>query len=233
MKKTILLPLLAGFFLAASAQTIIPKAGLTVATNSISTDNFGSQGAIKSQTGYTFGIAVVVPITANIAVQPELNYIRKGFKYDYSGGDGFFYYEESNKLSYNYLEIPVLLRYSLGPDAFKIHVNLGPSVGYGLGGKHNYRYYYDPGDGQPPVSGEIEGSVKFDEEPEGYEGEDIYLDKRIDIGLQGGAGITLFNKIFVDIRYGLGLTNIREKDIQGDTKNRVIQFTVGVPLSLF
>lgn len=68
-----------------SAQTIIPKAGLTVATNSISTDNFGSQGTIESQTGYTFGIAVVVPITANVAVQPEINYIRKGFKYDFSG----------------------------------------------------------------------------------------------------------------------------------------------------
>lgn len=233
MKKTFLLAILAVLCVGAPAQTIVPRAGLTVTTNSVSTDNFNSGGKIKSQTGFTFGVGVIVPVTPILSLQPELNYIQKGFAYEFSEDDGFSYYEQSQKLKYSYLEVPVLLRLSLGPDVAKIHVNLGPSLGYGLGGKTDFRSFTDPGDGIPPYEEKGEAKVKFEKEPAGYEGEDVYLEKRLDIGLQAGAGVTLLNKITVDIRYGMGLTNVTENNVQGDTKNRVIQFTVGVPLSLF
>jgi len=50
----------------------------------------------------------------------------------------------------------------------------------------------------------------------------------MDIGLQRGGGVLIDGKVFIEARYGLGLTDLSD-DVTA--KNRVIQFTVHLPLS--
>ncbi len=105
----------------------------------------------------------------------------------------------------------------------------GPSVGYGLGGKLKGTITLD--DGYDIYEADLDGKIKFGEEPTSAE-EDMdvaYFDNRIDVGLQVGAGVTLQNKIAIDVRYGLSLSNLSDDT---DSANRVFQFTVGVPIRL-
>jgi len=236
MKKRFFSLMLIAASFSATAQTLIPRAGITIASNSISPspENFGvSDGQIKSQTGFTAGLGFALPLTTMLSVQTELNFIQKGFIHDYSSSIDSE--KQNQKLKYSYLELPVMIRYALGPDIARIHLVAGPSVGIGLGGTYKYRYsvFYTEDETDVLYEESSDGKVKFEKEPDRYLGPDIYLEKRMDVGLQVGAGVTLFNKIMVDIRYGVGLTNITEKDVTGNTQNRVLQFTVGVPIKLF
>ncbi|HEY9046616.1 MAG TPA: outer membrane beta-barrel protein [Ohtaekwangia sp.] len=93
----------------------------------------------------------------------------------------------------------------------------GPSVAYGLGGK----YKYEEG------SQKIETKVKFGNG--NSSNDDLYLGNKIDFGVQFGGGVLIAGKVMVDVRYGLGLTNITDGS---NAKNGGFQFTVGVPISL-
>jgi hypothetical protein len=53
-------------------------------------------------------------------------------------------------------------------------------------------------------------------------------DHNIDFSLQAGAAVTFFKHVQLDVRYGHGLTN---KSHYVDSKNRILQFSVGVPIS--
>ncbi|WKZ60264.1 MAG: porin family protein [Cyclobacteriaceae bacterium] len=214
----------------ASAQTIIPKAGMTLSTLDAETfaSNPGDFDSYKNVTGFSVGVGYRIGFGDLISLQPELLFIQKGWKNEYGYDDGFGYtetYTETAKL--NYIELPILLRIALGPDKFKFHINVGPSVGYGINGKYDYEskidYYGDIS------TFSTDGDIKFEEMPENYEGPDEFIPNRIELGAQIGGGVTLFNKILVDVRYGLGLTDLSD---DGKSKNRVLQFTVGVPIGL-
>lgn len=213
----------------ASAQTIIPKAGITLSTldGETSVSYPEESDSYKSVTGFSFGVGYRIGFGDLISLQPELLFVQKGWKREYS----FFYnpedgYENITTVKLNYLELPILLRVALGPDNFKFHVNAGPSIGFGLNGTHEIKYRYISGIINEQV---YEGDVKFEERPENYEGYDLHIPNRIEFGAQIGGGVTLFNKIMVDIRYGLGLTDLSD---DGKSKNKVLQFTVGVPIGL-
>ncbi|MCT3673671.1 PorT family protein [Elizabethkingia anophelis] len=103
-----------------SAQSIelISTAGINIATQSIK-----SVGGEKPKVGFQAGLGVNIPVGKDgFSIQPELNYIQKGVAFKPAG---------ASKTNYNlnYLEIPVLLKYSFGP----VYVNAGPSIGFRLG----------------------------------------------------------------------------------------------------
>jgi opacity protein-like surface antigen len=229
MKKVLLvsaMALVAGF---SYAQTITPKVGISLSTVS---DGDESNVDTKSKIGFTLGAAFNFPITESFSIQPELSYVQKGTKSKESYTDGpnpTDIYESENKITINYLEIPVLAKYSFG-EGTKFFLNAGPSLGFGLGGKTKREITQSYG-GQS-ASGEIEGDVKFGDLDEDAEEGDVYLDNRIDFGVQLGAGVLIANKIQIDVRYGLGLSALYDDAEDGAYKNRVIQFTVGIPFSL-
>ena len=213
--------------ISASAQKFIPKAGITLST--LKTETLDQQDYFDSYeyaTGFSVGLGYRIGFSDLISLQPELLFIQKGWKNEYGYDDGFGYnetYTETAKL--NYIELPVLLRIALGPDNFKFHINAGPSVGFGINGKYDYKFRID-------YYGDIstfstDGDIKFEEMQENYAGPDGYIPNRIDFGAQLGGGVTFFNKIMIDIRYGLGLSDLYD---DGESKNRVLQFSVGVPL---
>src|SRR5688572_22141710 len=89
------------------AQTIIPRAGVTITSTTadeISTDTQVTN--ISNQTGYTFGFGYNVPVAPvgkfMFSLQPELNYIQKGYKGNSSGefniGEAYYQFKGNNEI---------------------------------------------------------------------------------------------------------------------------------------
>jgi hypothetical protein len=219
------------------AQTLIPKAGITI--SSLGADSGVTEGngitsdiGYSSQNGFTIGLGYNLPVTTigkvMFSVQPEFNYIQKGYKIAVNGEYYLneAYYQVTSKTEYNlhYLEIPVLAKFEYGADKIKVALYTGPSLGFALGGK--YKTHIASTDGGETVNTSYKGKIVFYDT---HEENEVGLDHNIDFGLQSGAAITFLNRIVLDVRYGMSLTDITHDQ---KSKNRVLQFTVGVPISL-
>lgn len=100
-----------------SGIELIPKAGINIANQSIKNVN-----GEKSKTSFQAGLGVNIQTgVKNFSVQPEVNFISKGTKFKNSFGNHTY--------NFNYIEIPVLAKYSFGP----VYVNAGPSIGFLMG----------------------------------------------------------------------------------------------------
>ncbi|ASE63357.1 porin family protein [Chryseobacterium indologenes] len=100
-----------------SGIELIPKAGITIATQSIK-----SMDGEKSKTSFQAGLGVNIQTgLQNFSVQPEVNFISKGTRIKNHFGNQTY--------NFNYIEIPVLAKYSFGP----VYVNAGPSIGFLVG----------------------------------------------------------------------------------------------------
>lgn len=85
-----------------------------------------------SRSGYQAGIFYRVPLTRRLALVPEVQYSRERLTYaqaSYGIVDSYFNGESRQYLSY--LNVPVLLRVTLGP----VYVEAGPQGGFLLGGR--------------------------------------------------------------------------------------------------
>lgn len=205
MKKIYVLGALLVLSLSVSAQTIIPKIGFALAKIKPSED----ADIAKSKLGLVIGVAADYPIKDNISAQAELLFVRKGVKYSFGDVDA--------KEAISYIEIPLLFKYSYDLDGMKVYGNAGPSLSFAVGGKYDYT---EDGDSES-------GSLKF-----GSDEDSDY--KPLDIGFQIGGGIVFMEKYQIDLRYGLGLSNISpETDGNFTLKNRTFQITFGMPLNLF
>jgi hypothetical protein len=231
MKKILTLLVFSITAISASAQvTIFPKLGGTISTVTMEDD-----GGMKSKLGLVLGVGLNFPVNAMFSVQPELQFVQKGFRADKSYTSDSFTLKTEGSYALNYLEIPVLVKAGFGSDNFKFFLNAGPSIGIGLGGKADVDFEFLDGVHDFSTSGT--SNVKFGEAPDNYEGDDIYFDNRMDFGVQFGGGFLIMKKVMVDIRYGLGLSNLMKKEDgmtaeEAKSKNRVIQFTVGVPFPM-
>ncbi len=230
MKKTLLIACVMVCALCASAQvTIIPKAGFT-----LSKIAFDDTEGMKPKIGLNLGVGANMVLSDVFSVQPELQFIQKGYAFKESESSFGIKAEYKERVSINYLEIPLLFKASFGSDDLKFFLNAGPSIGFGLGGKGKVEFSLSGQDMNE--SDDEEFKVRFGDIDESNE-EVTYFDNRIDVGIQLGGGILIANKVVIDIRYGLGMSNL--VDEQGNltaedvkSKNRVFQFTVGMPLMI-
>ncbi|AYZ37729.1 PorT family protein [Chryseobacterium indologenes] len=100
-----------------SGIELIPKAGITIATQSIK-----NMDGEKFKTSFQAGLGVNIQTgLQNFSVQPEVNFISKGTRIKNHFGNQTY--------NFNYIEIPVLAKYSFGP----VYVNAGPSIGFLVG----------------------------------------------------------------------------------------------------
>jgi hypothetical protein len=203
----------------------MPKAGLAITNVAFSDDLLnGFELPLKSnyKVGFVFGAAFEIGINDHFAVQPELLFQQKGFVWK---GD---INNESLKASFslNYLELPLLLKGKFGI----FHVNVGPSIGYAIGGNYKSEYTTSQGD-----TDKQSGKVKFGEEPNNNSDDVVYFNNALDLGVQIGSGIKA-GPVVIDLRFGLGLSNLFDEDDGVDfdmkSKNRSIQLTVGFPILL-
>lgn len=224
--KTVLTALLVVVSIAAApAQTFIPRIGLSVFKLTGENAVQGAKGT--SLTSLIVGLGYQIPLNDRFSLQPELNFTRKGAVADadnfviiVTGVTGTF------KVIIDYLEVPILAKATFGNSSTKFFVHAGPCVGYGVGGRVKYDFTAND-----PLIGHQKGQygVTFGEQPEYYQGTNFYFDNRLDFGIQGGGGVLIADKVFIDIRYSLGLTDVMDDE---DSKNRGFIFTVGMPFQL-
>jgi len=105
---------------------LIPKAGINISNQAIK----GINGE-KSKVGFQGGVGLNIHTgLGGFSVQPEVNYVSKGTKFKNSFGE--------QNYNFNYIEIPVLAKYSFGP----VYVNAGPSIAFQMGKDNKVRAAY-------------------------------------------------------------------------------------------
>ena len=165
------------------------KAGANLAnqkwtSNGISLDT-------KARPGIHGGVFVVIMINEKFGVQPEALFSMQGSRWDFSGDD--------SKFKFNYLNVPVLLRYNITE---MISIHAGPQFGFLLGAEAED----ESGD-----TADIKDDIK---------GIDVAGATGVEIDLPMGVGF--------GARYVLGFSNVAEDnpDFDGEIKNRTFQLYV-------
>lgn len=151
-------------------------------------EDLAKDGAVKLTAGFVF----ILPLSDVLAIQPELLYTQKGASNSYK----LLGQEITNDLTYNYLDIPLMLRVSLGDtygEGLGIYLNGGVYIGYAFSGKRETT---------SPL-GNNETTFTFD---------DLDDQRRLDYGFGIGGGLTLGN-LFFDLRYMHGTNNLLDDDI--------------------
>ena len=185
-----------------------PKAALNVYKSRF---NFKEDEAIfdqKTKFGFQIGGAFDMPLKKNIHFYTEVYYSMKG-KETFIVDAGL-----TNNATYHFLEAPILVRLSfngakVSSGIYKWHVDIGPTVSYWLGGKGTL---YSDG----PTS---EYKIVFvDTPPSTSEFDVMYISQanRWQWGLMAGVGIEYpvykHQVVFIDLRVGLGGTNLAEPE---------------------
>lgn len=198
--------------------TITPRVGATFSTIGFS-DLIEQElefGDTKSAVGILGGVELGFGISDLFSIQTGLNYIQKGAKF---GSDG-----TTATLTTNYIELPILARVNFGSDKVKAYINAGPSFGLGLNGKSKVEAL----------------GLSFEDDISFGDGEDDTFENSIDLGLQFGAGIGYAlgpGQIVLDLRYGLGLSNLFETPDGLDrsdfkSTNNVFAISLGYAITL-
>lgn len=195
MKKQILLFIGLFIMLGASAQTAIGlKAGLNGST--IYEKPAPSPSSVLRT---NLGLVCNFGYTKAVSFQMEANYSRKGGKF-----------LDDSKLTYGYLEIPLLLKIGGGNENFKVFVLAGPFIGAPL--KEEYK-----------VVGADKTIATTTED--GIDGNPVI--EKMDVGFHVGAGITYKmgpGRLLAEIRYCQGFG---ENFVEDSYNTRVFQFNVG------
>ncbi len=217
MKKTFLAVLFLMSLVSISTAQII-RAGVNLASMSASATEENYQDYKKqSILGYQLGVAFPINITNSVAIQPEIMWIQKGGKSDYT-------FNNSNKTivnrTYNYVEVPVSLKLSLGNttgDGVGFYILGGPYVGLALNGKTKRETT-------------IAGVTSTSESTVDYSN-DSNTEKRVDWGANLGVGVSI-GRIYVDARYNLGINNLLDSDASNTNDNSPYQRNRGLGLTL-
>jgi outer membrane immunogenic protein len=190
----ILVPALAGN-LSAQLPSFGVKGGVNMAkyTGSDAGTNDMKMGAVG-------GVFACVNLIA-FKVQPELLFSQKGAKKEQTGGGTTYTYSTTQ----NYLEVPVLLKYSFGAIVVP-SIYIGPSFGMLVSATAK------TSGGSNSGSGDIKN----------------YLNGT-DIGLVLGAEVKTPVKLSVEARYTMGLTNVDKASAigQSNIKNSTISVMLG------
>lgn len=214
------------------------KGGVNFSSISGADDQLDKQGKMETKDvmkpGANAGLVFKFGITEKFAIQPEVLFSQSGgkttFKETYTVPTGTISGDGHRISSRHYLELPILLKLTLGDGDFKYFVNAGPYLGYLIGGQTKFK---DPGGS--------EGSTEIDlEERTIMAGSNTYKirDNRFDVGVAAGFGVSLDagpGSVFLETRYTAGFSDLR-KVTEGTepghvkTMNRNLMFSLGYML---
>lgn len=141
-------------------------------------------------TGFNVGVFAKLPITTNIAIQPELSYTTKGSELTYNNT----FAQGKAKFRLNYIEAPILLVVNL-TENFNVHA--GPYLAYLIDGKSTN-----------------DSDANFFDSEEELDNDDF---NKFDAGLSAGLGFD-FDSFSIGARYNYGLTTVgKERNFEGTT----------------
>lgn len=206
-RKSILLASAMVLFTAATfAQTTLGlRQGAAITTLSAKGDLYNDNNVSYS---YSAGLFATVPINKYLAIQPEVNYVRKGRCNETT---------ELNTLTktdflLHYLQVPVLLQYRndqlLNKSASVFFINAGPYAGFVL-------------NTQTRVSESSEGGLLVP----------VADNKKTDWGAVLGIGVQTpirGKAVRIDLRYDMGLSEIANQPT--DYRTKALSLTVGIIL---
>lgn len=170
--------------------------------------------------GFTAGLIAELPLKNGFSFRPELNYIQKGFVtqadiYDFELLGIDIPIGAKAKTRFNYIEMPLLFKYSIGNELAKVYFIGGPNVAYAANAHIRPVANLLVNINLPAVNLNLN--------------DDIYqrweLSGTIGAGgeLKAGAG-----KIFADVRYTHGFTNMLSNPIiEMKTKNQGFNLSAG------
>lgn len=162
---------------AVSAQT---KFGFKLGYNAgnVSSNDADIKEDGKTLSGIGFGAFAEFSVGKNFAIQPQINYNRKGVSVAHGG--------HSDKFQFDVLDIPVNALYRSNGGFF---IGGGPNLGFNLSG--GLRAHDDPSENFDFEFGKNPGQIK-----------------RMDLGLNLLTGFEFKNGLFVSANYLAGLTNL-------------------------
>ncbi|MEX0661463.1 MAG: porin family protein [Balneolaceae bacterium] len=151
------------------------------------------------RTGLIGGLAIDfgLPLMP-LGIETGIYYSQKGLSNEANGATG--------TLKLDYLEVPLLAKFSLGPPGpISPSFVIGPYAGYLLNSEY---------EGENEFGG---GTINFEDDTE-----------TVDFGLLAGVGVDFnlgLTKVNVQARYGYGLVDAFDDE---DSKNRVLSITAGI-----
>lgn len=203
------------------------RAGLNISdiTGKYTGGGMSVKADLKSLAGFHVGGVVGIPITNGFYLQPGLMFSSKGARDVYKDSGEGWSEKSVSKMFPVYMEIPVLASFRADiVDNVKLHVNVGPYFGIGLGGNVTGKYEWTE-DGQSG-SGKSDPYPLFGKSDENKERGNM---QRFDFGLSFGAGVALWQHYYVGLKYDLGLVNMAVKDLANSVKyhNGTFAITLG------
>ncbi|MEA3444298.1 MAG: porin family protein, partial [Bacteroidota bacterium] len=180
---------------------------------------------------YHVGAISNIAFTRNLSLQAEFLFSKKGHRLNFLKDTVDFSIDGYEKYVLNYLEVPLLLKFSFGPDEVKGFVNAGPYWGKWLGGK--YRTKIDSTINGESYSVDVSNDIDFDAD---YADLD-YKANKSDFGLIIGGGFMYEagpGNLLVDFRYTISLRDINNWNDTGlqpegynELKSRVFSISFG------
>ena len=213
------------FYTAAQAQVSVGLKGGANFGTAYTTDMLNSiTPDFKYATGAVAGVVTELKFNDHFALQPEVNWVQKGFRFDEGidipiGNVNIPAGVEAT-IRTNYIEVPLLAKASVGNSRVQGYAVLGPSFGYALNGKlitrTRFLFEFDP----------IRTDLNLDN-----------LDyNRFEVSAVGGLGFQVnFDglKWFADARYTYGFTELYNFPVVNEQiKNRGIALSTGIMLDL-
>lgn len=173
------------------------KGGLNLA-------NLKSDSDTNIKAGVHAGFFVEIKLDDKFSIQPELLFSMQGAKSEYPFElDGTVYdVEETVKLAY--LNVPVMAKFYATRE---FSILAGPQAGFLVGAKDKVKVTYQGESNTQTVDAKD------------------YV-QSVDFGLNFGIGYDFSDKVGVEARYNLGLSNIFKVEEDGEGNNRVIQFSL-------
>lgn len=197
----------AAFPLTSQAQmgetTVEVKPGVRAGVNSMILSGDDTDD-LDRRTGFMVGGFALVDFAGPFALQPELMYVQKGATQEESIGGTTI----TGTTKLDYIEIPVLAKVQLPVQGgFSPHLFAGPTLGFTV-----------TAEAKTEGGGESETEDLSDEASE------------TDVGLALGGGLDVnlaAGTLMIDVRYGLGLSNIDDTEGDQSVNNQGYMITVG------
>lgn len=167
----------------------------------------------ENKFGVNAGVMVNIGLVGDgfVSLQPELLFSQKGFKYadqEFTLGGNQFRY--TGNVTYNYLDVPVLVQINAGGLFFEA----GPQFGYLLSASDDVSITRN---GQP-----FQSSQSYD---------DLDNVRRSEVGYAAGIGYRAKSGPLINLRYNGAFTDFAKDGYQGDefrnARNSVIMLSVG------
>jgi len=159
----------------------------------------------KMKVGFMAGIVAKIPITSQLAFRPEINFVQEGTKYSNADIDITTPIDENDKITLNYIQVPLNVIYHMPVGMGSVFFGLGPVVAIEISGKDKYTSVSDP-QYNKNYTVKFDGKSIDDLNNGAGDGNDHL--KRFDVGLDVMAGYKLPMGIFAKIGYGHGLMDI-------------------------